>query len=385
MAHAALTIFLKDLRLRLRDRSVYVFAFVVPLGLTFVFAMILPAEEEFRLRATVVDEDGGPVADGFGAVIDTLVSEGLVELTPAASEADASQLIEDRQIAAAWVIPSGFTESVTSGQGGEIRVLFDPDRALPAEVAHGVAEAYRTQLDRVTLAVATTMTATSGGADVERVIESALSSSPLVGVRSLAADRAQLDPTSYLAAGMAVFFLFFIVQYGVTGLLEERDQHTLPRLLAAPISPAAVHLGKAAGAFAVGIVSMAVLAVASSLLLGARWGAPAGVAILTLAAVVSALGLMALVGSFARTSEQAGNLQSIAALVFGLTGGVFFPVGTGWLANLSLISPHGWFLRGLGDLAGAGTWTATLPAVAALTAFGMVAGALGALRLRGAA
>ena len=58
----------------------------------------------------------------------------------------------------------------------------------------------------------------------------------------------QLDPVSYLAAGMAVFFLFFIVQYGVTGLLEERQQGTLPRLMAAPIPVAAIHVGKAMGA-----------------------------------------------------------------------------------------------------------------------------------------
>ena len=37
---------------------------------------------------------------------------------------------------------------------------------------------------------------------------------------------------------MAVFFLFFTVQFGVTSLLEERNDGTLARLLAAPISRA---------------------------------------------------------------------------------------------------------------------------------------------------
>ena len=44
-----------------------------------------------------------------------------------------------------------------------------------------------------------------------------------------------IDPKTQVAAGMATFFLFFSVQFGVLGLLQERRQGTLPRLLAAPV------------------------------------------------------------------------------------------------------------------------------------------------------
>ena len=39
------------------------------------------------------------------------------------------------------------------------------------------------------------------------------------------------------AAGMAVFFLFFTVQFGVTSVLDERRDGTLARMFAAPIRP----------------------------------------------------------------------------------------------------------------------------------------------------
>jgi ABC-2 type transport system permease protein len=181
---------------------------------------------------------------------------------------------------------------------------------------------------------------------------------------------------------MAAFFVFFTVQYGVTGLLEERQQGTMPRLLAAPIPPAAVQVGKAAGAFVLGIVSTTVLAVASRLLLGASWGPVLGTAILIVALVIAATGLMAFVGSFARTAEQAGNLQSIVAVSLGMLGGVFFPVGGGVLAAVAVISPHGWFLRGLGAQVAAGDWSAVLPAAAAMVLFGVVAAVPAVLRLR---
>ncbi len=386
MLRAATVILRKDLRLRLRDRSVLLFAFVVPLALTFVFAQLFPTQEDFELTAGVVDLDGGEVAAGFtDGVVPALVADGLVDATTFGDEAAARAALEDGEIAAAWILPPGLSDGVAAGDGGDILVLVNPDRALSVEVARGIAEGYRAELDRISLVVATTATAAQGALSTQQLEEIAglaAAQAPTVTTTELIAADQQLDPTSYLAAGMAVFFLFFTVTFGITGFLEERQQGTLHRLLAAPIGIGTVHLGKAMGAFVLGIVSMTVLAIASATLLGASWGDPVGVAVLIVAGVISALGVMAFVGSFARTAEQAGNLQSIVALVFGLAGGVFFPVGAGFLGQLALFSPHGWFLRGLGDLVGSDHWTVVLPAAGALVAFGVVFAVPGALRMR---
>ncbi len=97
-----------------------------------------------------------------------------------------------------------------------------------------------------------------------------------------------------------------------------------------------------------------------------------------LAGVGSATAIMALVASFARTPEGAGNIQSIIAVSLGMLGGAFFPVGSegGVLASLSLLTPHAWFLRGLGDLAGGGGITVVLPSLLAIAGFTVVTGGL---------
>jgi ABC-2 type transport system permease protein len=388
MSHAVLTIFAKDLRLRLRDRSVFLFAFVVPLGLTLLFSSIFPETEDIELVAAVIDLDGSDVSAGLAdQALPQLEETGLLDLAEVDDREAAVAAMRAGDLDAAWILPDGFGAAVTAGEGAEIELLVNPDRPLLGEVARSVAEGYADRLDAVTLAVATTVVAGGGELEEGQVAEAAelaAATPPPVTLRELEAPDRQLSAISYLAAGMAAFFVFFTVTYGVAGMLEERDLQTLPRLLASPVSPMAVPLGKALGALVLGLVSMTVLAVASSLLLGAWWGPAGGVAVLIVALVLAALGVMALVGSFARTAEQAGNLQAIVAIVIGMLGGVFFPlpVDEGVLRLLTLLSPHAWFLRGLGDLVGTREIASVLPAAGALVLFGVVTAVPAALRLK---
>jgi ABC-2 type transport system permease protein len=379
MVHGAWTILLKDLRLRIRDRSVWLFAFIVPLGLTFLFSTIFPDVGALEVRAGVVDLDGGPVAEGFvEGVVPSLVDAGVLADAVVLDEATARERLDDGSLEAAWILPAGFSEAATTGQEARIDVLVAAGRTLPGEIARGVAEAYARRIEQVGLAIGVELAA--GGppdpALLGAVAEAAAGVEELlVLVPEERGDGQPLDAVSYLAAGMAAFFVFFVVQYGITGMLEERDQGTLPRLQAAPIPPGAIQLAKVAGAFLLGMASVTVLALASTYVLGASWGPPLGVAILLVSLVLAAMGVMALVGQFARTAEQAGNYQSVVAVVLGLSGGVFVPIASdaGVIRFLTTISPHGWFLRGMTELSVSGRWQVVLPAAAAILAFGIAA------------
>src|SRR5690606_24012813 len=79
----------------------------------------------------------------------------------------------------------------------------------------------------------------------------------------------QLDLITYMAAGMAVFFVFFIVQMGVAGLLDEEKDGTMARLMAAPIARRSIIGGKVLASVCVGVLSLLVLWGASTLLMGA--------------------------------------------------------------------------------------------------------------------
>jgi ABC-2 type transport system permease protein len=379
MLRAAFHILHKDARLRVRDRSVWLFAFIVPIGLTFLFSSIFPDTETIELTAGVVDLDGGEVASGFvDGVLPALVEAEVVTAVTFADEAEARTQVADGTVDAVWVLPAGFSDAVLAGADAEIDVLVTAGASLPGELARGVAEAYARRIEQVGLAL-TVEGALSGGPPAPQLVgavgAAAAEAEDLIRLTAETSEAGEpLDPLSYLAAGMAAFFVFFVVPYGITGLLEERQFGTMPRLLAAPIPPGAIQLSKLLGAFLLGLTSMTVLSVASHLLLGAEWGPPLGVAILLVVLVLAAMGVMSLVAVFAHTAEQAGNYQAVVAIVLGLSGGVFFPIpgDAAVLRVVTLLSPHGWFLRGMNGLAASGQWSAVLPAAGAILLFGAV-------------
>ncbi len=121
----------------------------------------------------------------------------------------------------------------------------------------------------------------------------------------------------------------------------------------------------------------------TSVLVGADWGNWIGVLLLMVAGVFAALGIMGVIATLANSPEQAANWQAIVAVVLGMLGGTFFPInqGPGFLANLSLFTPHAWFLRGLGDLSGGGGLSVVVAPVGALLAFALVTAGIAATRV----
>jgi ABC-2 type transport system permease protein len=383
---AAWLICAKDLKARLRDRSALLIGIVVPLALAFIFNVIFSGVSGGSgvISLGVVDADHGAASQPFTRQILPAVNHsGLIAIHAEPSTARARALAADGTLDAVIVIPAGFSARVQAGQPASMQVIGNVDAAISAEVARSITEAYAAELNRVRLSVATVLASQGSGGSTQALAAQAAAAATPVAVSDVSAQTKQLDNKSFFAAGMAVFFLFFTVQFGVTSLLEERSEGTLARLLAAPISRASILGGKLLTSFLLGSISMAVLALATSLLFGADWGNPFGVAVLIVAAIGAAMGIMALIATLAKNAEQAANWQSVVAVVLGLLGGTFFPVSQapGVLSTLTLAAPQAWFLRGLGDLRGGSLSVVWVP-VLAMLGFAAVTGGLALFRLR---
>jgi linearmycin/streptolysin S transport system permease protein len=371
-----LTIAAKDLRLRIRDRSVLIIAFLAPLVLAFIFNLVFGSafgpDATFRPQLGIVSNDSPRTS----TILED-ISTGLGGSWNAFPDrAAAESALEEGEVDAVFLVPDGFDASVEQGRGGALKVIGDIDSSTSTEIATAVAESYALGLQQVGSNVAA---AIASGGDPGIVIPAATSGQPrpLADLADITAGVRQLDGTTSTVAGMAVFFLLFTAQVGLLSLLEERRDGTLARILSTPTRPRAVLAAKSLVSVVLGLASLAVLIVAGRFILGAEWGNPLGVMLLVVAAVLAAVGISALIIGLAKTPEGAGNLNGIVGTVLGLLGGVFFPIGEdgGILASMSALTPHHWFIRGLSDLAGGRSAGAALPSVwplliiAAVTAF----------------
>jgi ABC-2 type transport system permease protein len=381
----ALRIAGKDLKLRLRDRSALIIGIIAPLSLAFilnlVFGSAFDPTQGIGLEYGVVDLDRSEISTSFTSVLEEIEAEGILELERFSDVESADEAIDQGEVDSYFLLQPGFGQSVGTNQPATIQVIGDVDSPTSTQIAASIADQFATGVEAAQLAIATTSQLSSTPVTPEFL--DSLQTDPRTAAFSYRFDDVstatrQLDATTYLAAGMAVFFLFFTVGFGVLGLLEEERQGTLTRLMAAPIARASIVGGKAILSFILGLISMFVLVVATQLLMGATWGAPLGVALLVVAGVLSAVGIIGLVAAFAKTPEGAENLSSIIAVILGMLGGVFFQVGQSGdlLSRLTFITPHAWFMRGLADLADGAPWTAALPATGAILIFAVVTGAI---------
>ena len=100
--------------------------------------------------------------------------------------------------------------------------------------------------------------------------------------------------------------------------------------------------------------------------------------------MIAALGISTLVISFTNSAEVAGAASSAVAITLGVLGGTFSPTAQGpeIMSTIALLTPHGWFMRGLGDMQGGGTVADGLQSVGVLLVMGLVTGGIGMARAR---
>ena len=199
--------------------------------------------------------------------------------------------------------------------------------AISLELARSAVSRFASTIGATQLSIATT--AASGGtvdATTIAAAQAAAGAPPPIAVRATALESQQASLPTFYGAAMAIMFVFFATQYGALALLADRQVGTMSRLLAAPIPPAAILLGGSLAGFVLGLISMVVLWLATTVLQGASWGPPALVLTLIVSAVVAAMGISTLVASIARTPQQAGGLNAIVALSLAAVGGVFIPI-----------------------------------------------------------
>jgi len=135
-----------DLRQRIRDKSVIIFALVVPLALMFVFNLALSGMQDVTLGTidvAVAMPDGDQLA---ARLVDAALSSEAVEVNQTTASADeVRDLVQSGEVAMGIIVPEDFSEAVTSGRETVVDVVQGDQAGLESSVVVAVLQ---TVLDR---------------------------------------------------------------------------------------------------------------------------------------------------------------------------------------------------------------------------------------------
>jgi ABC-2 type transport system permease protein len=384
----AFVIAAKELRLRFRDRSAIVFAFIAPLALALIISFAFRGDQGFETTFTAANLDDGELGKTFVSAVKQGLGDA-VTMKEAESFGEAREMLDKGEAFSAFLIPEGFSSAVQNGQPAEIKVLRNADAPISGEVAEAFAEGFVTEINAGRLALATAVQAGALEKPDSQGLPSLIQKSvaeriPIQLIQGKIGGTA-VNSASYFGPAMAIFFLSFTVQFGTIGILTERREGTLARMFAAPISATSILGGKVLGAFVLGMVSLFVMNAATSLMLGATWGPTVGVLLLGAGAIFAFMGVSAIGATFARTEESAQGFVGIVMSLFALLGGNFIPINEApaLVQRLSLATPNGWAMRGFIDLSTGGDLGSLVTPMIALGLIGTVTFSIGAVRGRG--
>jgi ABC-2 type transport system permease protein len=403
-----LLIGIKDLRLAFRDPAALTLMLAAPflltLGLGFATGGFGGGSNPglADIAVGVVNLDDGALGEVLVTVFRSPELDELLALQEITTIQEARRLVDEDQIAAAVIIPAGFSASILPsassqavGVAAQIEIYANPNTPTSAGVIQTIVGQFlgRVEMERASAEVA-----------VRQMLESGLftpqeAAGYAAGIRNsptesndralpirLEADESGVEGPrfnilAFMAPSMALMFLMYTVTYGGRSILIERQSGTLSRLLVAPIRQAEVLGGKVFGIILTGAAQMFILIVSCTLLFQLEWGDPAGVFVLVLAAVFGAAGWGMLLTALARTPGQVASVGSALMLSFGILGGNFInlenlPAAIQWISK---ITPNAWGLDGFTTLALGGGLAQLVSPIAALMTMGSVLFGLAAI------
>ncbi len=336
----------KDLSVFAKDRGQLIILFLLPALLSAMVGSMInqqlqPEESDVLFPVYVVNQDSGPFGQRIVAALDT-IDQLDVEALDSVTQADESVGAGER--IAAIVIPAEFSDNLNAYEPSTVQVIVDPGQEELGSLITGLVNqivAPLTTMGEIQYGIRTILDEAGilDQADPQ-MVQAALAQS--VGAMMTQLQEMEQNPAIVLASedseggavtvpdnafvvwmpAFAVWFAFYIVGNIATTLLEEREEGTLRRLVAAPIPEGAVIAGKMLAYGLIAILQVIVVLGVGNIAFGMSLGnSPLGLVLITLGLALSATSLGMMVAGLSRTSRQANLIGLVLGFVLAGLGG----------------------------------------------------------------
>ncbi|WP_339872717.1 ABC transporter permease [uncultured Brevundimonas sp.] len=351
-----------------RDRLTYAMILIMPIVQLLLFGYAINNDPR-QLPTAVLVQDRGVMAR---PVLNALTNTGYFRITVAAnSQAELDRALARGDVQFAVVIPADFSRKVVRGQKASI--LVEADAADPSAVG-GAVSALAGLPAQALARELTGPLARSGGAP------------PFEVVVHRRYNPENITAFNVVPGLLGIILSMTLVMMTALGMARERERGTMEALLATPVRPMEVMIGKLTPYVLVGVIQAALILVLARLLFAVPMsGGWLALSLGLLLFIVGSLALGFLISTVSRTQLQAMQMSFFYMMPSILLSGFMFPFRgmPEWAQVIGSIIPvthvlrvaRGSLLKGSGVM---DSW----PSLAALAAFLLAVGTLAMIRYR---
>jgi ABC-2 type transport system permease protein len=350
----------------LRDWKFAMFLFIMPIAFTllmgFVFSGGRRGDQDPRLPVAYQNQDGDPLS---GYLLQSLGDSQIIRLEELAEDANLEQLVEDEDLAAALIVPAGYSMALWSGQPMNLILYVDPASSNGFTVQNEIQSVVQRLRQAITTAQISVQVYDgegqfSDGATrqeyLEQTVERTLAAwrEPPLGIKVSQAvesqpEETQSNPYSHSSPGM-------LVQFSIAGLIAaaevvviERKARLLNRMLTTPIRRVEILGGHFLTMFGMIFLQVVVLTLFGQLFLDLDYYRdPLAILMIILTATFFTASLGLLIGTLAKTEDQVVLLTLIPMFVLAGLGGawVSLEVTPEAVQFIGHLMPTAWMMDG---------------------------------------
>lgn len=398
---------IKDLTELVRDWKSALFLVIMPITFTLLFGFAFGGfgggEEDPRLPIGLIDEGNDNLSASLLSLLDASDAVRPVILEGQdADPASAEKQVQEEDLAAAVIVPAGYSDRLWAGEPIKLTVIVDPGKPA-GETAQGEIQAAALRLAgavemaRLTAQAYEDQTPFADDATRQQFLAETIDRAILAWQEpaltvTVAESSVEEEGDKIMQSGFSHTSPSMMVQFAIAGLtgaamvlVLERKSRALRRLLTTAISRIEIILGHYLAMFVMIIVQFVIL-VAFGELLGVPYHRePLAILLVTAATAAWTAALGLLIGVLAKTEDQVIIFSLIPMFVLAGMGGAWVPLeftGKAFQAIGHLL-PTAWAMDGFENIVvrGLGFGSVLLP-VAIMLAYAVALFALAVWRFR---
>jgi len=402
---------LKDLKIFATDRATVFFFIIFPFMFIILFTFLMKGvggeDQRLQLHLATQEAAGGlsqPIIGELETKDQSRLSPGDPVIIWDKDYDAARQAVDNGTMGGFIAFPADFTKALTTDASTRLEIYANASATNTRAALNGLAEAISSQIGTSKAVI---------HASIDLMVKNGIIPSDSSSIGKATQELMQKEmaggtggaPTTYLMyrmekvgevkagnasnfviPGYLVMFVFFAAAVSAQAIVQERQNHTMERLLASSVKKESILGGIYTGTVIRGLIQIIIFWVVGILVFHVDLGlSPAAVIILSVLMVLMSSAFALMLATLARTLRSAASLAVITSLLLAPLGGCWWPsfLYPDWLQNVARITPHAWATSGFNKLMlfGAG-FGDVVPSMLALVVFAVIFGMIAIWRFR---